>query len=78
MRGPGCQAKPRPSYRNTGWVCDGKGLTIMLLDGDMPCVLPDVMVPDAMQQEWSNVYRPEPFADGDHYHLCAPDVWMHA
>ena len=50
----------------------------MLRTGDIPCVLPNAMVEDAMRQEWASAYSPEPFTGGDHFHCMTPDVWLHA
>lgn len=75
----GCEAQPRPQFRNTGWTCRGQGLTVLLRVHRIPCVLPDAMVSDALAEPWGKAYdSPVPFAGGDHYHLCAPAVWLHA
>lgn len=79
VRGPGCQAEDRAAFRDMGWVCRGRGLTVLPYGpGGIPCVLPDVMVKAAMEEPWATAYSPEPFCGGDHYHLLAPEVWTHA
>jgi len=77
MRGSGCQALDRPVCRERGWVCTGRDLTMLLSSDGLPCVLPTPMVP-AAQEEWADSLTPVPFAGGDHYHLVAPDSWLHA
>jgi hypothetical protein len=80
MRGRGCQAQDRESFKESGWLCTGSALTVLIQGPDgLPCVLPDPMVPAALAQPWGRAYGPPvPFAGGDHYHLVAPDSWLHA
>jgi hypothetical protein len=66
MRSFGCEAGIRP-MSEFGWVCHGEHLTVLLTATGIPCVLPDVMVPDALAERQGGAYdEPAPFAGGDH------------
>jgi hypothetical protein len=65
-----CEAKPRTGYGPSGWVCTGEDL-VKVMDGPdgVPVVVPRWAVPELMAEEWlADIYHPQPFAGGDHYH----------
>jgi hypothetical protein len=64
-----CGALDRHTYNEPGWTCDGTGL-MKLLDGPkgIPVVAPAWAAGEFLNEPWADVYRPEPFGGGDHYH----------
>jgi hypothetical protein len=72
-----CGALARYRYNDPGWTCDGTGL-VKLVDGPkgIPFVVPEYAVEHLAADPWLDVYRPEPFTGGDHFHaaLAVPEV----
>jgi hypothetical protein len=80
-----CGARWRTMFSDPHWTCHGTGL-VKLMDGPhdprdpdgprLPVVAPASALPEVMAEEWADVYRPEPFAGGDHVHWCAPPAGL--
>lgn len=69
-RGDGCMAQPRPTFRESGWICHGTGLVTLMRYHNIPLVLPAELVEAELAAPWAKAYDPPvPFAGGDHYHL---------
>jgi hypothetical protein len=74
-----CEAKPRKTYREKGWTCDGTGLVVLFrvaggsLKG-MPAVVPAELLDRAMSDPCTaQIAEIEPFHGGDHLHMVIPE-----